>query len=93
MPPRVIKLPDGREKQDERSNGYVSYKMFTWMMIILVGLFTLFWSIYSYGHSAITYRVETMEKSYVDIKCQLSQIQSDLVWVRLALQEKKDRTK
>lgn len=88
---RVIKLPNGEVKPDERINGYVPWKAFVIIMTILFGTIGSFWTMYTFGHSNLAKRVEIMENSYTDIKCQLAQIQSDLVWVRQSLQNRDNK--
>jgi len=57
---------------------YVSFKIFTWaisFIVIIIG-----WMLVA--NSALSAKVDSIDDSYVLIQTQLSQIQTDLVWIK-----------
>lgn len=85
---RIIKLPNGDKKLDQRSDGYVTFKIFLWAVSLLLSIIIFFWGVYAFGHSNLNDRVNKIDISQTDIKCQLSQIQSDISWIKLTLSKK-----
>lgn len=57
---------------------YVSFAVFTWAIGIIIG--AIGWMLVA--NNSLAARVDSISDSYVLIQTQLSQIQTDLVWIK-----------
>lgn len=57
---------------------YVSWKVFTWTISIILILFSLSFGFIA-GNAA---KVDAFNKDVLEIKIQLSQIQTDIIWIK-----------
>ena len=59
-------------------NNYVSWKVFSWAMGIVLTLFAM-----SFGFIAgNASKVDSFNRDVLEIKVQLSQIQTDIIWIK-----------
>lgn len=57
---------------------YVSFAIFTWAIGIIIGV--IGWMLVA--NSSLAAKVDSISDSYILIQTQLSQIQTDLVWIK-----------
>lgn len=62
---------------------YVSFAVFTWAIGIIIGV--IGWMLVA--NSSLAAKVDSISDSYVLIQTQLSQIQTDLRWVRNSVEK------
>jgi len=57
---------------------YVPFSVFTWA----IGVLTVIMGWMLVANAALTNKVDAMSDSYIEIQTQLSQIQTDLGWIK-----------
>lgn len=68
---------------EEKGEKMVSWRVFTWAM----GLVTLILGILFQAQNALSDRVDGISATNNEIKTQLSQIQTDIQWIKSALEK------
>lgn len=66
---------------EEKGEKMVSWRVFTWVM----GIVTLLIGILFQAQAALSGKVETISDNNIEIRTQLSQIQTDILWIKRAM--------
>jgi len=75
--PRIVKLPSGEVKEDERKNGYVSWTVFTWAIGIILIVFG--WFITSLG--ATNTQVKETKEVISTVKEDVREVKTNISWI------------
>jgi len=81
--PRVVTLPNGAKKTDERMDSYVSWKIFVWAMGIILMLFG--WLINS--DILLSNKTSFNRDSFYSIKVDIQELKTNIVWIVEALKK------
>jgi len=86
MMEKKITLPSGDQIDERRKgNSFVPWKMFIWAM----GMITLLFLLFAGLHQTLSRTVHATIGNNVEVKTQLSQIQTDIQWIKKELERRR----
>jgi len=77
MPHRVVTLPNGDKKQDERSSVYVPWKLFIWAMAVVLIIFG--WTLGSVN--TLAGKVSNVKDSFSSVQVDIQELKTNVIWI------------